>query len=386
MDSTEKNSVDSKQDTQKRSLPGWFEKRFNLTEMFSFLTNFGLFPTELNTRLPLGEAIREALRRPLLSYARWPRVLGILSFLMLAFLGITGVMLAFYYQPTPSEAYESVTIIVRDVSFGWFVHQIHGWAAHAFLLILLIRGWRIFYQGLYKAPREALWVVAILTFLVATHSDLTGRLLGWNAPGYWTAVRSVDMLYSLPVLGPLFAFVVGGSNIDALVLLRFYFLHVAVLPTLLFGLFFLHFSGVRRVGLSHLAGETRSGSRVYRVYLYNLLILTVMIFGTLVTLATIIPFPFDAIADPFHTPPGARAPWYLLASHGFLESFPTSFPRWARGFLLEAVLAVSILLPWIDRTPGTTAGRRRLAVALGTAVLILWILFTWIGYRMEVVS
>ena len=55
--------------------------------------------------------------------------------------------------------------------------------------------------------------MAVVTFLAATHADLTGRLLGWDAQGYWNAVRAVDMLYSLPVLGPLFAFVVGG-NVD----------------------------------------------------------------------------------------------------------------------------------------------------------------------------
>jgi quinol-cytochrome oxidoreductase complex cytochrome b subunit len=363
---------------------GWFEKRFNLTEMFSFLTNFGLFPAELDTRKPLREAVSDALSRPMPSYARWPRVLGILSVLLFAFLGLTGVMLAFYYQPTPSAANESVTIVVRDVSFGWFVHQIHGWAADVFLLILLVRAWRVYFQGLYKAPREALWVLALLTFLAATHADLTGRLLGWDAQGYWTAVRAVDMLYSLPVLGPLFAFVIGGSNVDALVLLRFYFMHVAILPGLLLALFFLHFSGVRRVGLSHLAGERQSGPSAYRRYVCDLLILTVLIFGTLVTLATLIPSSFAEAADPFSTPPGARVPWYLLASHGFLESFPSYVPRWARGLLLEAILAFSILVPFIDRSPGRTFRERRLAIVMGFGVLFLWLLFTWIGYRMEV--
>jgi quinol-cytochrome oxidoreductase complex cytochrome b subunit len=366
------------------SLTGWVEKRFNLTEMFSFLTNFGIFPSELDTRLPLREAIDDALRHPIPSYARWPRVLGLLSVLLFAFLALTGLMLAFYYQPTPTEAYESVTVIVRDVSFGWFVHQIHGWAADAFLLVLLIRGWRFYFQGLYKRPREALWIVAVVTFLAATHADLTGRLLGWDQQGYWNAVRAVDMLYALPALGPLFAFVVGGNVVDSLVLLRFYFLHVAILPMLLTSLFFLHFSGVRRVGLSHLPEESPSGPRAYRVYLYNVLILTVLIFGTLVTLATIVPATFDKVADPFSTPPGARAPWYLLASHGFLESFPSFVPRWVRGLALESILAVCILLPFIDRSRGRTARERRLANFVGLLVLVVWLLFTGIGYRMEV--
>jgi len=172
--------------------------------------------------------------------------------------------------------------------------------------------------------------------------------------------------------------------VDSLVLLRFYFLHVAILPGLLIALFYLHFSGVRRVGLSHLPRETRSGRGVYRVYLFNLLILTVVLFGILVTLATILPSAFGKSADPFSTPAGTRAPWYLLASHGFLESFPTYVPRWIRGLLLESILAFSILLPFIDRSPGRTARERPVAIVAGVIVVIVWLLFTWLGYRMEV--
>jgi quinol-cytochrome oxidoreductase complex cytochrome b subunit len=362
---------------------GWLEQRFNLTEMFSFLTNFGLFPADLDTRLPLRDAIRESLERPMPSYARWPRVLGILALLLFAFLGITGVMLAFYYQPTPSQAYESVTILVRDVTFGWFVHQVHRWGAQLLLLILLARLWRFYFQGVYRAPREALWVVAVLMFLVAAQSDLTGRLLGWSAGGYWTSVRAMELLYALPLLGPVFAFLVGGSSIDSLVLLRFYFLHVVVLPGLLIGLFFINFSGVRRVGLSADPRERRGGSGVYQRYLFNLLILAVLILGGLVTLATLAPNPFEKPADPYSTPPGARPPWYLLASYGFMESFPAFVPRSARGFIVELILAACLLVPWIDRSAGRALRERRVAIAAGIVVLLAWAFFTWQGYRME---
>ena len=77
-------------------------------------------------------------------------------------------------------------------------------------------------------------------------------------------------------------------------------------------------------------------------------------------------------------------PWYLLASHGFLESFPTYVPRWARGLLLEGILAFSILVPFIDRSPGRTFRERRLAIAIGIGVILVWLFFTWLGYRMEV--
>ncbi len=362
----------------------WLEERFNLTEMVSFLTCFGLFPAELDTRRPLAEAVDEALGRPLPSYARWPRVLGILSILLFAFLAVTGAMLAFYYQPTTSDAYASVTTLVRDVTFGWFVHQAHRWAALLLLLILVARLWRFYFQGMYKAPREALWIVAVLTFLVAIHADLTGRLLPWDARGYWTTVRGLEVLYALPVLGPVFAFLVGGTRVDSLALTRFYFLHVFLLPLLLWGLFYLNFSGVRRVGLSALPGEPRSGGGgVYRVYLYNLLIVAVLVLGGVVTLATLAPAPFGPPADPFSTPPGARPAWYLLASHAVLESLPSWVPRAARGLVVEAVLLVCLLMPFLDRSPGRAARERRLAILAGAAVVLAWAILTWHGYRLE---
>jgi quinol-cytochrome oxidoreductase complex cytochrome b subunit len=366
-----------------RTVIEWLEARFNLTEIFSFLTSFGLFPAELDSRKPLRDALREGLEQPLPSYARWPRVLGILSLLLFVFLGATGAMLSFYYQPTVAEAYGSVTTIVRDVSFGWFVRQVHRWGANLLLVILIVRVWRFYFQGMYKAPREALWILSVLAFLVASHADFTGRLLGWNANGYWTAVRAFEVIQSFPVLGPLFAFLVGGSNVDQLVLTRFYVLHIAFLPGLLLGIYYLNFSGVRRVGLSALPGERRSGVGVYKVYLYNLIILLVLVFGCLITLAMVLPEPFVQAADPLMTPPGARPPWYLLASHAVLELLPPTVPRAVRGLFIEAILAATILLPFLDRTPGRSARDRRVAIVVGVAFIALWAFFTWLGYRME---
>lgn len=368
---------------REQSLRGWLEERFNLTEMFSLLTSFGLFPAELDARRPLREAVDEALSRPFPSYARWPRVLGILSMLLFVFLGLTGVMLAFYYQPTVSEGYASVTTIVRDVTFGSFVHQVHGWGARLLVLILMVRVWRFYFQGMYKGPREALWVVSTFLFLAAAGADFTGRLLPWDERGYWATIRGLEILAALPVVGPLFGFLVGGTNVDSLILIRFYFLHAAILPALILVLFYLNFSAVRRVGLSASPGESRAAAGVFKVHLYNMLILASLVFGFLVTLAIVLPSPFVRAADPFVTPPGVRPPWYLLAWYGFLESFPSLVPRWVRGLLLEAILAFCILLPFIDRSPGRAASERRRAILLGAVVLALWILFTWMGYRME---
>ncbi len=367
---------------EKRSLLGWLEERINLTEIVSFLSVFGLLPTELDTRKPLREAVAEALRRPLPSYARWPRVLGILSFILFLFLAITGTLLAFYYQPTANEAYGSVTSIARDVTFGNLINQVHRWSAILFLAILGLRVVRFFFGGLYGRGREMIWMLAVLGFVVATFSDLTGRILPWDARGYWTTIRAREVTDALPGIGPFFTFLVGGTGLDSLVLTRFYVLHIVVFPALLLVLFYLHFSSVRRVGMSRVA-TAAPASRSFRVALYDMTLLVIFLVGGLLTLATVFPHSFDVAADPLTTPPNARPPWYLLAPHALQQALPSIIPPFVRGLFLEAVFAVVLFLPFIDRSPAAGT-RRRGFVYLGLAICVLWVILTWLGWHMEV--
>lgn len=366
---------------KKGSILSWIEDRVNLTEIVSFLSVFGLLPTELDSRKPLREALREALRQPLPSYARWPRVLGILAFILFLFLAVSGIMLAFYYQPTAGEAYASATSIARDVSFGNLVNQVHRWAAAAFLVILAWRVLRFFFVGLYGRSREVIWMVAVVTFVVATFSDLSGRLLPWDSSGYWTTIRAREVTDALPFIGPFFTFLVGGRGLDSLVLTRFYVLHIVVFPVLLLMLFYVHFSSVRRVGMSRV--DAAPASRSFRVALYDVLLLLIFLVGALMTLAVLRPHPFDVIADPLTTPPDARPPWYLLAPHALQQSLPSIVPPFLRGIFLEVIFGVVLFLPFIDRTGGT-GPKRRLILGLGIAACVFWLALTWAGWHMEV--
>lgn len=354
-------------------LGGWLEKRLNLTEIFSSLSIFGLFYTELDTRRPLREALREALDQPLPAYARWPRVLGLLAVVLLAFEAVTGTLLALYYRPTAESAYASVRTLVRDVPFGWFVHQIHRWGAQLLLVVLLLRLLRFFYGGLYRFPRELLWLVAGALFLVGTHLELTGRLLTWNAASFWSATRGIEILLDTPVVGSLAALFLGGRGIGELTLLRSYVLHAMLLPLVFVFLLYLNFATIRRVGLS--PGEKERGAtgrEQVRAHLYDLAVLVLAMFGLLVTLSVLAPAPFHGEADPFATPAGVRPPWYLLGAYGFLEIFPRWVPRGASAALLLGLLVLFAALPSVERDPGPGGVRRRLALVAGSALFAAW--------------
>jgi quinol-cytochrome oxidoreductase complex cytochrome b subunit len=136
------------------------------------------------------------------------------------------------------------------------------------------------------------------------------------------------------------------------------------------------------VGMSRGAAAAPA-SRSFRVALYDMTLLVVFLVGGLLTLATVFPRSFDLAADPLTTPPNARPPWYLLAPHALQQALPSFIPSFLRGLFLEAVFAVVLFLPFIDRSP-TAATRRRGFVYLGLAICVGWVLLTWMGWHMEV--
>ena len=220
-----------------------------------------------------------------------------------------------------------------------------------------------------------------MAFVVATFADVSGRLLPWDARGYWTTVRAREVTDALPGIGPLFTFLVGGGGLDSLVLTRFYVLHIVVFPVLLLLLFYVHFSSVRRVGMSRV--DAAPANRSFRVALYDMTLLVIFLIGSLMTLAVLLPHPFDVVADPLTTPPNARPPWYLLAPHALQQAFPAIVPPFLRGLFLEALFAVVLLLPFLDRSGGT-GPRRRLFLTLGVVTCVGWVALTWLGWHMEV--
>jgi quinol-cytochrome oxidoreductase complex cytochrome b subunit len=312
------------------------------------------------------------------SYARWPRVLGLLVVVLLTVEFVTGGLLSLYYLPTAESAYGSVGTILRDVQFGWLVHQIHFWGAQLLLAILLVRLVRFLLQRVYQPPRELVWVFAVLLTLLCFHADLTGRLLPYTRDAFWSTVRSLEVVGAVPLYGPFVLFLAGGGTaLSDLTLIRFYILHVAVLPLAALALVYFHFSTVRRVGLSGQAvsPEAPPARVAARLHVINLAVLLVLLFGVLASLAVLAPVPFQAAADPFRTEAGIGPPWYLLGAFGFLERTADVLPRWLAGGALLAGFAAFITLPFLERSDRS----RRWVLAGLLAAALLWLYLSYLG-------
>ncbi len=358
----------------------WLERRINLTQLFSLITHFGLVYTPIDTARPIREVLRDVSRQQVPTYARWPRVLGVLAAILFGVEVVTGLLLAFYYRPVPQEAYISTRMIVRDLPFGWFVHQIHAWGAWSLIVVVLVRVARLFWDGLYRAPRELLWLSGVVLAILVLKADFTGRLLAWDTHSYWTLVRGLEVVQSIPIVGPFTGFLLGGTVVNADMLMRFYILHIVIVPMIYVAFLYVTFGTQRRVGLGQPAPGHPLQTTTLRHHLYSVLILTVFAFGIMVTLSVLTPFPFRAQADPYSTPVGLGPPWYLLVPYALGQGTP--LPPWLAG-LLSLVMGFAVLLfPFWWRGEASDASLKRARI-FGIAVLAIWILLSVMGWFID---
>jgi quinol-cytochrome oxidoreductase complex cytochrome b subunit len=355
----------------------WLEQRLNLTEIFSLVTNFGIVYTPVDTSRPLRDAMKELATTPLVSYARGPQVLGLLTALLFALEAVTGVLLAFYYHPTSEGAYASTASIVRDVPLGWFVHQMHDWGAYLLTAVVVLRVMRLFWDRLYHAPREVLWLTSVMLMWLVLQLDFTGRLLPYDVKSYWSAMRGLEIIHSQPIVGPFISFVLGGHVITENVLLRCYVLHVVVLPIFYLIGIYLTFATMRRIGfrVSAEGGDTTKRT-TWRKHTLDFVIFQLLLFAGLVTLATLLPFRFNGPADPYSTPGGTRPPWYLLSAYVVVQYIPG--PDWIAGaMLLLCGLALPIVPLWAAANPGRISDARLRQT--GVAMFAAWAAMTLLG-------
>ncbi len=175
--------------------------------------------------------------------------LGGLSFFLFVVLTITGIFLMFYYRPTSPQAYFDIQALQADVAFGQFVRNMHRWGAHLMVLTVFLHMARVFYHGAYKPPREFNWVVGVILLLLTLLLSFSGYLLPWDQLALWAFTVGMTMGTYAPVFGDQVSFaLVGGVQISADTLLRWYVLHVLFLPFIIVLFMAVHFWRVRKDG------------------------------------------------------------------------------------------------------------------------------------------
>lgn len=175
--------------------------------------------------------------------------LGLISFYLFLILTGSGVLLMFYYNPSTELAYKSMKDLEYVVSFGVVLRNVHRWSAHAMVAFAFLHMCRVFYTGSYKAPREFNWVIGVCLLLVTLFLSFTGYLLPWDQLAFWAITVGSNIAAYMPVIGENIRFLLlGGNEVGQMALLRFYVLHIAVLPIVAAVLLGVHFWRIRKDG------------------------------------------------------------------------------------------------------------------------------------------
>lgn len=175
--------------------------------------------------------------------------LGLITFFLFVLLVISGVLLMFYYVPSTTQAYDRMLDLRSSVAFGTFLRNMHRWGAHAMVAAVFLHMARVFFTGSYKKPREFNWVIGVILFLLTLFSSFTGYLLPWDQLAFWAITVGAAIAGYAPVIGKDVQFLLlGDTNVGQEALLRFYVLHIAVLPLLMTLLVSIHFWRIRKDG------------------------------------------------------------------------------------------------------------------------------------------
>jgi quinol-cytochrome oxidoreductase complex cytochrome b subunit len=339
--------------------------------------------------------------------------LGLISVFLFLILIVTGVLLMFYYVPSTTQAYDRMLDLRGTVAFGIFLRNMHRWSAHGMVAIVFFHMCRVFLTGAYKKPREFNWVLGVLLLLVTLFLSFTGYLLPWDQLAFWAITVGTSIAGYAPLIGKQMQFaLLGDTTVGQEALLRFYVLHVAVLPSLLVLLIAVHFWRIRKDGgLSRpekaSAPAPEAGvvklKKIYglqgfvrgpftkvgnvpddSVYSWpSLLMAELFVFVLTVSLILVVSLAFNApLEQPvnvMHPPNPAKAPWYFLG----LQELVSYSAFWGGIGIPGLMVALLFLVPYIDRTTHGVgrwfARERLLANTIFLTLVILNVIFIVIG-------
>ncbi|MDI9818429.1 MULTISPECIES: cytochrome b N-terminal domain-containing protein [unclassified Legionella] len=281
---------------------------------------------------------------------------------------VTGLWLTMFYTPTAGEAFNSVEYIMRDVNYGWLLRYMHSTGASAFFIVIYLHMFRGLLYGSYQKPRELIWILGMVLFLLLMAEAFFGYLLPWGQMSYWGAQVITSLFGAIPYVGEDVAtWLRGDYNVANATLQRFFALHVIGVPLLLLLLVFLHIVALHRVGSNnpqgveikkHLDahGKPLDGIPFHPYFtvkdfvgiiVFLILFFAVVFFmpemgGYFLEHANFVP------ANPMVTPEHIAPVWYLTPFYAMLRAIPDKL---FGVIVMGASIAILFFIPWLDKSP-----------------------------------
>jgi len=187
---------------------------------------------------------------------RYSYYLGVISAVLFGSLIVSGIYLMFFYVPSPGEAYVNIQTLQTEVPLGQYIRNVHRWSAHLMVLAVAAHMAKMFYRGAYKPPREFNWIIGVILLVLTLLLSFTGYLLPWDQLAYWAVTVGSEMSSYVPFIGGrVQEMLLGGPVVGSSTLLRFYVLHVAVLPSILVVVLMIHLWRWRKDSMLDMAEE-----------------------------------------------------------------------------------------------------------------------------------
>jgi quinol-cytochrome oxidoreductase complex cytochrome b subunit len=317
--------------------------------------------------------------------------LGTISLVLFFILTVTGVILMFLYVPSVERAYWGIKDLDFAVSFGWFLRRLHRIAAHLMVAAVFLHMFRVFLTGSYKrgssvgSNRPFNWILGVFLLILTLFLSFTGYLLPWDQLAFWAITVGTSIAASIPVVGEgIRQFLLGGTLVGQNTLIRFYVLHVALLPLALIGIAAWHLWRIRKDGGLAVVEQLREKNREKTpvsppktktwsilgiasgtsVHVYDpgtvqhsdtvpsspflttrLLLVSIVTLAVTMLLALGVPAPLEEAANPEVTPNPAKAPWYFLGLQELV-----GYSALIGGAVIPFIVLLGLaLIPYLDK-------------------------------------
>ena len=316
----------------KSKLGKWFNDRLPILTLANHLTEY---PTPKN-----------------LNY--WWTFGAILTFCLVTQI-VTGLILAMHYVAHADLAFSSVEHIMRNVNYGWLIRYVHANGASMFFLAVYIHIFRALYYGSYKSPREIIWILGMMIYILMMMAAFMGYVLPWGQMSFWGATVITNLFSAIPLVGEsIVTWLWGGYAVDNPTLTRFFSLHYLI-PFLILGLVVLHIWALHVPGNNNPIGidikKPSNDTVSFHPYivikdLFALLIFLIVFAFFVFYSPNILGHADNYIeANPLVTPAHIVPEWYLLPFYAILRSVPDKLLGVIAMF---AALFILVILPWLD--------------------------------------
>ncbi len=360
-------------ETEKTGFMGWIDKRYPWTPFWKKHLSEYYAPRNFNFWYYFG------------------------SFSLLVFVAqiVSGIWLVMEYVPTADNAFQSVQHIMREVRYGWLLRFMHTTGASAFFAVVYLHMYRALIYGSYQKPRELVWLIGMVIYMMLLFEAFTGYVLPWGQMSFWGASVITSFASAIPWVGDvILVWLRGDFNVTGVTLHRFFALHIVAIPLLLCVMIFVHLVALHQVGSNNPDGieikdkKGKDGIPLDGIPFHPYY--TVKdIFGVAVFLAVFCYIMFfipqfggiflepdnSLPANPLQTPLEISPVWYMTPFYAMLRAVPNKLMG---VIVMAAGIAIMFVLPWLDRS--RVRSIRYKGMLSKIAIVVFVVSFVGLGY------